>query len=112
MEVVVFGASDDLIEFEGDIRDEIDVNSSNTAKKFYVYCENELQFTFQVKFVGFWQIIPQLDIKTADEDNHNYCKNWDISLKFWDSNNCRYSTSLFINSHGDDLEITRKRKKI
>jgi len=113
MLVHIYGASDDLIEFEGDIRAEIDVNNTRVAKKFYVYCEDELQFTFQIKFTnsGYWQVIPQIDDKTFDEGNSNFCKDWDIQLKYFDSDFCRYSTTLTINSYGDNFEIARKRRK-
>jgi hypothetical protein len=114
MLVHIYGASDDLIEFDGDIKEEFYINNtSKPSRKFYVYCEDELQFTFQIKFTnsGYWQVIPQMDDKTLDEDNSNYCKDWNIQLKFFDSNFCRYSTSLTINSYGDDFKITRKRKK-
>jgi len=112
MRVAIYGASDDLIEFEGDISKEIDSNSS-TAKKFYVYCKNDLQFTFQVKFTnaGYWQIIPQMDDKTWEESNENYCKEWDITLVFNDENRCRHSTTLIIDSRNMNFEIERKRRK-
>ena len=112
MKVQIYGASDDLIEIEGDIRKEIGVNTS-TAKKFYVYCQNELQMTLQIKFsdAGYWQVIPQVDVKTWDEDNTNFVKNWDIILKMSDAERCRYSTTLVIDSHDDEIEITQKRKK-
>jgi hypothetical protein len=113
MIVAIYGASDDLIEIEGDISKEIDSNSS-TAKKFYVYCKDELQFTFQVKFTnaGYWQVIPQMDDKTWEEDNENYCKYWDITLIFNDKSRCRYSSTLNIDSKDMDFEIERKRRKV
>ena len=113
MRVQIYGASDDLIEIEGDIREEFAVNNTATARKFYVYCEGDLQMTFQIKFTdsGYWNVVPQIDIATWDEENKNYIKEWDIALKFNDQERCRYSTTLLIDSGNDVFEIERKRRK-
>jgi hypothetical protein len=110
MKVTIYGASDDLIEFEGDISDEHDC--SGNAKKYYVYHEDELQFVFQIKYEGCWNILVQLDTKTFDEDKANKCKDWDIKLDMVGSNEySRYSMVLHIDSGEDKFEIAKRRRK-
>lgn len=110
MKVVIYGASDDLVEIEGDISDEID--AAGRAPKLYVYSKGELQFSIQTKYDGCWLILPQLDPKSFDEDNQNICKNWDIKLNMVGSNEySRYSMVLNIDSKEDEFEITKRRKK-
>lgn len=108
MKVNIYGASDDLLEIEGDISEEYDV--CDRMPKLYVYSDNELQFVIKISFVGCWLIQPILDEKSFDESNSLKCKNWKININMI-SKECIYSMGLSIDSGLDNLEITRRRKK-
>jgi len=109
MKVTIYGASDDLLEIEGDIEDELDIGGR--MPKLYVYSNDKLQFVIQVKYEGCWNIIPQLDSKTFDEDNPPVCKDWEVSLQMGGSTEySRYSMVLNIDSKNDDFTITKRRK--
>ena len=108
MTVTIYGASDDLIEFEGDISEEYDYNG--TAKKYYVYHEKVLQFTIQVKFNGYWEIVAKLD-KKFDEDEELKCRDWSISTLMQGFGYFpEHTMVLEIDSYDDVFTITRKRK--
>jgi len=109
MKVKIYGASDDLIEIEGDISEEFDCY--NKSPKLYVYTQdNVLQFVISTKYDGCWNILPQLDIKTFDENNKNQCRNWIININMIGTNYSKHSMVLNIDSGKDDFFITRRRK--
>ena len=107
MKVVVYGSSDDLIEFEGDISEEFNVGSQ--ARKYYVYSKEQLQFTIQIKYTSSWEVVAKLD-KNFDEDENLHCSNWNITLEMTNPKYCRYSQVLYIDSGDDIFEIEKKRR--
>lgn len=110
MKVSIYGCSDDLVEIEGDITDEIDCYSKKP--KLYVYSEDVLQFVIKTSFVGCWLIQPLLDEQTFEEEKPPKCKSWDISIDMvGKEHHNRYSMVLNINSGDDDFTITKRRKK-
>lgn len=110
MKVTIYGASDDLVEIEGDISEEID--AIGRAPKLYIYSNDKLQFVVKIKYDGCWLIMPQLDAASFDEDDENLLKNWDISLNMVGANEySRYSMVLHIDSKSDNFEINKRRKK-
>ena len=110
MKVSIYGASDDLVEIEGDIEDEID--AAGRMPKLYIYSDHTLQFVVQIKYVGCWIVTPILDEKSFDEDNTNICQNWKINIDMVGGNEFnRYSMVLHIDSGNDVFEISKRRRK-
>lgn len=109
MKVIIYGASDDLIELEGDISDEI--NCYSKKPKLYIYYKDTLQFVIKTSFDSVWHITPQIDDKTFNCELQLRCKDWTITSVFGSKEFCRYSETLMIDSGDDIFEITKKRKK-
>lgn len=109
MKVIIYGASDDLVELEGDISDEIDCYSKKP--KLYVYYKDTLQFVIKTSYDGVWNITPMLDEKSFNCELQLRCKDWNISHVFGSKEYCRYSATLIIDSGDDVFEITKKRRK-
>ena len=109
MVVTIYGASDDLVEIEGDIEDEID--ALGRSPKLYIYCNDKLQFTVITSFKhGFWEIIPSLDYKTFNDVEEYKSSNWDIKTQIKGTNKVnRNSMVLTINSFDDKFIIKKKR---
>jgi len=113
MKITIYGASDDLIEIEGDIEDEIDCYGR--SPKLYIYNENNiLEFCIKTSFKsGFWEVYPILDEKSFDcEANNRLSKDWKIDIQmggYHKHNN--NSMILSIDSFGDSFTITKRRKK-
>lgn len=110
MKVIIYGASDDCIELEGDISDEIDCDSKKP--KLYVYYKDILQFVIKVTFNGVWHITPMIDEKSFNCEVQLRCKDWNISHIFGSKEWCRYSETLIIDSGDDMFEIVKRRKNI
>lgn len=113
MKVIIYGASDDLIELEGDISDEIYCYAKKP--KLYVYHKDNLQFVIKTSYDGVWNIMPMLDEKTFDVDTkiELKCKDWSITQMFGSKENkyAKRSAILTIDSGDDVFEITKKRRK-
>lgn len=109
MKVKIYGHSDDLVEIEGDISDEIDAYSK--VPKLYVYYNDVLQFVIKISFTGTWNIRPELD-KEFCEDVVYAFDNWNIRFKLRDLSLKRYSNVIEIDSGDDIFEIKKKRKKV
>ena len=109
MKVIIYGASDDLVELEGDIYDEIDCYSKKP--KLYVYYKDTLQFVIKTSYDSVWHITPQIDDKTFNCELQLRCKDWNITHIFGSKEYCRYSETLMIDSGDDIFEITKKRRK-
>lgn len=109
MKVIIYGASDDLVELEGDISDEIYCYAKKP--KLYVYYKDTLQFVIKTSYDGVWNITPMLDEKSFNSDLQLRCKDWNITHVFGSKEYCRYSSTLMIDSGDDVFEITKKRRK-
>jgi len=112
MRVVIYGASDDLIEIEGDISEEIDCYGR--SPKLYIYSEERLEFCVKTSFKnGFWEVYPILDEKTFDGGKDNLKSsswNLDITIQGHEKHN-QNSMVLTINSGDDRFEISKRRRK-
>ena len=94
----IYGASDDLIEIEGDIEDEFNVESGVGTLLLYSPANNE-SVAVEVRYQksGTWSVAPY----SLDEDHQ--LPSWYMRIK--QSTSCKYSTGLGITAP-DDLTIT------
>ena len=111
MKVIIYGASDDLVELEGDISDEIDCYTKKP--KLYVYYKDTLQFVIKTSYDGVWNITPMLDEKTYYPEIDLKCRDWKITFLYNSKENkyAKRSSILSIDSGDDVFEITKKRRK-